>query len=163
MTDDETVPNGLGSRETRAVRLLRPAVDPARARWNSGWPYPFRPEPWEELAERYADLMGHLPKFAHMLSIIDSVRRSSAHAELGVFTSMHDLMIRPLPATDPPYDLVAVRAPGSLRRIKSGSVLIEHLSTTARDDCIERPVAEAVPLFWRFVAEKFCVTRRPAP
>jgi hypothetical protein len=41
--------------------------------------------------------------------------------------------------------------------LSDGCVLIEHLSITGRNDRIERPVAEAVPLFWRFLVEKFGV------
>jgi hypothetical protein len=33
-----------------------------------------------------------------------------------------------------------------------------HLSLTGRNDRIERPIAEAIPLFWRFVIEKFGIT-----
>ena len=44
------------------------------------------------------------------------------------------------------YDLVAVRAPGSLAKPSEGLVLIEHLSMTGRSNRIECPVDEAVPL-----------------
>ncbi|MFC7597545.1 hypothetical protein ACFQU3_19675 [Terrabacter sp. GCM10028922] len=70
---------------------------------------------------------------------------------------MHDLIVVAAPIPEPPYGVVAVRAPGSPRRPREGHVLIEHLSVTGHDDKIERPVAEAVPLFWRFMIEKFGV------
>ncbi|MEV0681037.1 hypothetical protein AB0I60_31420 [Actinosynnema sp. NPDC050436] len=44
---------------------------------------------------------------------------------------------------------------GSVR--SCGDVLIEHRSPTGHDDRVIVPVAQAVPLFWRFVAEKFGV------
>ncbi|SDS81377.1 hypothetical protein SAMN04515669_1995 [Jiangella sp. DSM 45060] len=34
-------------------------------------------------------------------------------------------------------------------------MVIEEQSVTGHDDIIERPAAEAVPLFWRFMIEKF--------
>jgi hypothetical protein len=39
-------------------------------------------------------------------------------------------------------------------------VVIESCSLTGRIDRIERPVAETVPLFWRFMIEKFGVPPR---
>ena len=52
--------------------------------------------------------------------------------------------------------MVAVRSPKSFR-IKSepGCVLIEHLTCSGHDERIERPASEAVPLFWRFMIEKY--------
>jgi hypothetical protein len=38
--------------------------------------------------------------------------------------------------------------------------VVEHLSTTGRDDRIARPAIHAVPLFWRFMAEEFALTER---
>lgn len=70
---------------------------------------------------------------------------------------MNDLIVRGRPIPDPPVDVVAVRAPGSPIRVPPGTVLIEHLSTTGHDDRITRPAGEAVPLFWRFMIEKFGV------
>jgi len=66
---------------------------------------------------------------------------------------MHDLVVVSVRIPEPPYG-VAVRAPGSLRSPRDGHVLIEHMSVTGHDDRIERPVAEAVALFWRFMIEK---------
>jgi hypothetical protein len=75
--------------------------------------------------------------------------RSRPWIDLASFTSMADLMVVTTPLREPPYDLVAMRTPAE--RI----VLIEHLSVTGRNDRIERPSSEAVPLFWRFMIEKF--------
>ena len=41
--------------------------------------------------------------------------------------------------------------------VQTGHVLVEHLPDTGRNDRIERPLGDAVPLFWRFVQEKFGV------
>lgn len=61
------------------------------------------------------------------------------------------------PIPEAPYGVVAVRAPGSLHGPASGLVRIEHLSVTGHNDVIDRSVAEAVPLFWRFMIKKFGV------
>ena len=85
------------------------------------------------------------------------MRTVGADGDLAVFTSMHDLMVVSQPIPEPPVQLVAVRAPSSLAKVSDGCVLIEHLSIKGRNDRIVRPVAEAVPLFWRFMIEKFGV------
>jgi hypothetical protein len=54
---------------------------------------------------------------------------------------------------------VFVRAPNTpVSRAQPEHVLIEHVSLTGHDDRIERPAVDAVPLFWRFMSEKFGVT-----
>jgi hypothetical protein len=60
-------------------------------------------------------------------------------------------MVVAQPIPEPPYDLVAVRTP------PEGRVRIEHMAVTGLRDKIERPANEAVPLFWRFMIEKFGV------
>lgn len=92
-----------------------------------------------------------------MSDIVKSVLASDQAQALAGCTSMHDLIVVPTPIPEPPYAVVAVRAPGSLHEPASGFVRIEHLSVTGRDDAIDRPVADAVPLFWRFMIEKFGV------
>ena len=73
---------------------------------------------------------------------------------------MHDLVIVPHPVPEPPIYVLIVRAPGSLHPPKQGSVLIEYLAASGQNTSIERPTTEAVGLFWRFVQEKFGVSRR---
>jgi hypothetical protein len=92
-----------------------------------------------------------------MPAVAQSVIDTGATSMLAGCTSMHDIIVVATPLPDPPYDIVAVRAPGSLYPPSAGMVLIEHVSGTGRDDRIERPAAEAVPLFWRFMIEKFGV------
>lgn len=96
-------------------------------------------------------------RFSHMSAIVGSVRDSNAEDRLAAYTSMHDLIVVSVPIPEPPYGVVAVRAPGSLRSPRDGHVLIEHLSVTGHDERIERPVTEAVALFWRFMIEKYGV------
>lgn len=74
------------------------------------------------------------------LQIVDSVLTHGADEVLAVVTSMHDLLIAPLPVGDPPLDVVAVRAPGSLRSHDPGTVLIKHrLYGEIRRRLAERP------------------------
>jgi hypothetical protein len=56
---------------------------------------------------------------------------------------------------EPPFDVIAVRAPGSLHEPRLGHVLIEQLSCTGHHERIERPVEDTVALFWRFVIEEY--------
>lgn len=79
-----------------------------------------------------------------MSAIVRRVLDSNAHDRLAAYTSMHDLIVVPVSAAEPPYGVAAVRAPGSLRDPRDGQMFIEHLFVTAHDDQIERPVAEAV-------------------
>ena len=95
--------------------------------------------------------------FAYMAAVAQSVRDSGAAQSLVGTTSMHDLVVTSTPVPEPPLDVVIVRAPSSLHRPSSGHVLIEQQSLTGHDDRIERPAAEAVPLFGQFMVEKFGV------
>jgi len=65
---------------------------------------------------------------------------------------MHDLVVTSLPLGAEPFDHVRVALlPGS------ESVRISHFSGVGQDDDIERPTSEILPLFWRFMIEKFGV------
>ena len=131
--------------------------------WQAGsmatgpWPYPFRPTPWEDIARFLGRLAETHDEFGHMAAVADSVVASGSTDRLAGCTSMHDILVVSTPVREPPYDLVVVRAPSSLRPPRAGCVLIEHLTGTGRNDKIERPTADAVPLFWRFMIEKFGV------
>jgi hypothetical protein len=76
---------------------------------------------------------------------------------------MYDIMVVATPTPQTPFDLVAVRSPGSAHPSHSGLVLIEHLTVTGNNDRIERPTGEAVPLFWRFMIEKYGVSPAVPP
>lgn len=118
-----------------------------------GWLYPFYGSTWEALAARYADL--GRPELGHVEELIQSIIGSSLADRLVGLTSMFDLVVAQAPATNPPFDVIHVRSPFSLRRPGRGLVVIEHVSTTGYDDRIERATSETVPLFWRFVSEKW--------
>jgi hypothetical protein len=120
-----------------------------------GWPYPFKPQSWVDIAHHWDDLP---ETFGHMAALVASIRESSAAELLVGITSMHDLVVAIAPATEPPLEVLrvyALPAPGVVR--------IEHQSLTGHDDLIERPAADIVSLFWRFVSYKFGIDAGPEP
>jgi hypothetical protein len=126
-----------------------------------GVTHQFRPRSWEEIYADLAEMAERYPQFAHMAAIAESVITSGAAGQLAGCTSHEDIWVVTAPPPDPPYDLIAVRAPSSLRPPLTGHVLIEHWSCTGHDDRIERPVADAVRLFWRFVITKYGIHPNP--
>lgn len=122
------------------------------------WPYDFKARSWSDLLDFYEDMASRSPHFGYLVDIVQSVAASPNGHRLAATTSMHDLLVVDTPIPDAPVEVLRVSAPGSLNPVRDGWVAIEHLSHTGRNDRIERPVAEAVPLFWRFVLEKFGFT-----
>ena len=122
-----------------------------------GQTHPFHARDWNDIHRTMDEMAMKHEEFRHMEAIVRSVLDSEAVDRLAAYTSMHDLIVVDVPIPEPPYGVVAVRAPGSLRPPRDGQVLIEEMSVTGHNDRIERPVAEAVPLFWRFMIEKYGV------
>ena len=125
---------------------------------HQGWPYEFRAKPWTEIHGFLGGMATEHPQFQHMADVVQSVIDSGKSDALAGTTSMHDLVVVPTPLPEPPFGVVIVRSPSSLVRPAVGTVLVEHQSGVGRDDKIERPVNEAVPLFWRFMIEKFGIS-----
>ena len=117
----------------------------------------FSVRPWDEIRDFYRSIATNSVNFQAVLDIADSVIASKRTDDLAAHTSMHDLLVRPTPVHDGGKDFVAVRASGTFARSGAviGSIAIEHVSETGRDDRLVRPVSEAVPLFWRFMIEKW--------
>jgi len=122
-----------------------------------GYTHEFRERSWDDIASFLEGMSEMYESFAHMSAIAHSVIDSGCSAALAGTTSMHDIVVTSTPVSEPPLDVVIVRAPSSLRRPRNGHVVVEQRSLTGHDDRIERPVDEAVPLFWRFMIEKFGV------
>ncbi|WBB54339.1 hypothetical protein [Verrucosispora sp. WMMD573] len=121
------------------------------------WRYRFEEVPWRDIEVRFRDLVRRYPDFQHMADIVESVITCDGAARLAALTSMHDLVVAARPVPDePPIEVVVVRSPSS-GRVGPDGVLIEHRTVSGRDDVITRPSADAVPLFWRFMIEKFGV------
>jgi hypothetical protein len=117
---------------------------------------PFSERTWDELVSDWSAGLDHVP-LGHMVAIAQSVIESGCASRLAATSSMYDLIVTERPVPEPPYTVVIVRSPVSVKPPAPGMVVIEHTSLTGRTDRIERPVAEAVPLFWRFMFEKFGV------
>ncbi len=60
---------------------------------------------------------------------------------------MHDLIVVPIPILPPPYDVIRVGSPSSLRIVPPGAVVIEHVAATGNNDRIGRPTADDISLF----------------
>ncbi|MFT3832411.1 MAG: hypothetical protein QM711_03700 [Micropruina sp.] len=102
------------------------------------------------------------PEFQYLADIVTSVLEAGASTTLAGFTSMHDLLVVPKPVAEH-WTPVTVLAP-HVPFLPNGTVRIEHLSSSGRLERVDRPAAEAVPLFWRFMREKFGVeTGRAVP
>ena len=124
------------------------------------WPDRFDEVPWREIATRFDALAAEHPEFGPVAEIVASVRACGGEPHLAALTSMHDLVVtaRPVPEYRP-IEVVVVRSPPS-GFVGPGGVFVEHRSATGHDDWIFRDGAEAVPLFWRFMIEKFGVEPR---
>jgi hypothetical protein len=120
-----------------------------------GWRNEFRETSWAEVREFLSEVDWTIASADYLFEIIDSVTATGADEMLAVTTSMHDIVVAPRPALEPPSDVIIVRAPGSLYPAPSGLVAIEHVAVSGRNTRIERPVAEATRLFWRLLDVEF--------
>lgn len=128
-----------------------------------GWRYAFVESDWATTRDWLAAIEWADGEGAYLTEIIDSVIEHGANDVLALTTSMHDLVIAPKPADDPPLDVVVVRAPSSMRTHPTGTVVIEHLAVSGKNTSSERPAAEALPLFWRYIETEFGIKpNRPA-
>ncbi|MBX3314597.1 MAG: hypothetical protein KF906_09780 [Actinobacteria bacterium] len=125
------------------------------------WRHVFEPRPWSDLTEFYERMATKDQAFGYLVDIVRSIEASPSRDRLAATTSMHDLLVVDQPISTPPIEVLRVSAPGSLSPAPAGSVVIEHLSHNGRNDRVERPVVEAVPLFWRFALEKFGIEGAP--
>jgi hypothetical protein len=120
--------------------------------------HPFRPRDWPSIRAFLAGIAALHPRFDHMVAIVDSIIECDAQAQLAACTSMHDLIVVVTPVPDPPYDVIRVCSPSSLRPVPPDMVMIEYLAATGNNDRIVRPADDAVPLFWAFVREKYGIS-----
>ncbi|GLY64714.1 hypothetical protein [Amycolatopsis taiwanensis] len=107
---------------------------------------------WDEVAGRARDFEG-CPGIHALVDVIDSVRDCKARERLAGVWTLNGLVVTPLPIPDKPPIQHVIVSPGWGRT--GDAVLIEHRAISGHDDRILRPSTEAVPLFWRFVIEKF--------
>jgi hypothetical protein len=120
-----------------------------------GWEWPFLKQPWADLATEYRELVEQIPQLAPMLAVIESVIENQMADRLSATTSLRDLVVTASPASEPPIDIIIVRSFISMYPPAPGEVSIDHIATSGRSEHIARPVDEVLPLFWRFVLEKY--------
>jgi hypothetical protein len=122
---------------------------------NLGWQHDFTERSWADVREFLEGVNWSGAEARYMFDIIDSVFAVGADALLAVSTSMHDLLVVPRPVPLVPYDVIFVRAPGSISSHPDGTVKIEFCTANGHRTEIVRPAIEAVPLFWRFLNVEF--------
>lgn len=123
--------------------------------YRSGWQYAIPRREWTDLLDEYRTAAKSVPTLAPLLSIIESVIENQMQDRLAATTSMWDLVITTAPAGEPPLDVIVVRSSVSMSPSPAGEVRIEQFATSGQKEEVTRPVAEALPLFWRFVLAKF--------
>ncbi len=120
-----------------------------------GWRHEFRERSWDDVRVMLERVNWRDGEGGYLLEIVESVVDAGADRLLAVTTSMHDVVVAAKPISAPPLDVVVVAAPGSLRRHAKSTVRIDHIAVNGPDTEITRPVADAVPLFWRFIRVEF--------
>lgn len=103
-------------------RIIRLRQDVAMR--SLGWTHQFLARPWPEVRAFLDEVRGMHDGGSYLFDICDSVIGSTVEDQLAITTSMHDLVVAPAPIGEPPYDVVIVRAPGSLHPPAAGNVLI---------------------------------------
>ena len=120
-----------------------------------GFPWPIVHEDWQELLDRYLD-GPPLVRASAVTEVVRSIVQSPARTDLRYVTSMWELIVAPAPGSPAPVDAVTVSTPNY------PDVLVAHLPLVGTADRIERPADQAVPLFWRFMKEKYAIEGSPA-
>jgi len=118
-------------------------------------PYEFRAETWDAISERAAEIAALDQNLRYVEDLVKSIRDSGVEHELAGSFSMMDLRVAAVPVTTPPVEYIGVYGPTSTPSTGNGKVRLVHRTASGRDDSIERPSAEVVPVFWRFVREKY--------
>jgi len=116
--------------------------------------YDFDANDWDAISERASELAAIDQNLRYLDQLVKSIRASGVEHELAAKLSMMDLRVTAAPVATPAVEYIGVYGPASIGSTANGDVRVEHRSISGRDDSIERPAAEVVPLFWRFVREK---------
>jgi hypothetical protein len=95
----------------------------------------------------------------YLIEILDDAIASGLPDVVSLTTSMHDLVLSPSPTGDA-YEAVVVRAPGSLHHPQPGNVRVDIVrAEQTTSTTVERPMTEAVPVFWAAMRDAFGVSR----
>jgi hypothetical protein len=117
-----------------------------------GFPHEFLAVPWADLLLETR----RRPGASYLEGIVSSITTSRVSDSLAGALWMNDLAVAATPIRSAPIDVIVISTEGSLRAASApGLVRIEHVTTTGRNDAIERSVDDSVALFWRFAIEKF--------
>lgn len=127
-------------------------------RWNRpfedmGWP---AARQWIESAN-WRGLFDTSPMYA----IIDSVMASGRADDLAVTIIEGDLAVVAKPVPEPPMDVLYVLMggmPWPTPPFPEGQIVLHYGTVSGHDTRSIRPPNQAVPLFWRYVHEKFGIT-----
>lgn len=122
-----------------------------------GFPHTFRSTPWADILERTL----REPSLSYLTPMVQSIADSPAASQLAGALWVNQLAVVQAPVGDAPLDVLIVSAvdEGNTRD-EVTRVSVVHTTVTGRNDGIERPLDDAVALFWRFVVEKFGVASR---
>lgn len=136
-------------------------------RRRGGWPTSFRDLGWAYVIARLEESPGPagLPgDLQHLLAIARSVVDRGRADDLAVSTGMLcSLVVTPTPLGIGRHDVVRVVAPNEIHKPPpAGQVRIEHHPVVGIADSITRSTDDAVPLFWRFMYEKYGIAPEDA-
>ncbi len=116
---------------------------------------PFRSLPWEEIRDWYAEL--GWPAVEPLVAVVHSVLQCGGAERLVATTSMHDLWVARMVdgGAASAVDVIKVCSASSMYPVGRGEALVVHTAPSGQEEAVSRPASEAVPLFWRFVSEKW--------
>jgi hypothetical protein len=118
---------------------------------------PFTARPWPELIDRYLDLAESHVDYLAIVEIINSVVHRDAVDRLAGNYTVGGLHVVDTELCSPPYSVITVETLGRSRSSDPAVAVWQVSSSGLREEVIA-PVDAAVPLFWRFVVEKFATT-----
>ena len=121
---------------------------------------PFRARPWQESLDRYFDLASLHPEHLAMVEIIDSVVRSDVADRLAGNYTIGGLHVADVERCEPPYSVITVET--QIRGRSTRVIGVWHVSSSGLREEIVVPADSAVPLFWRFMIEKFGFSATPS-
>lgn len=120
------------------------------------------PRPWRDLADLFAQTATRYDAATCLAEIVDSIIDSGVADQLSGSAGAHNNALIVVEAGDvtPPLTALVVSVwqggpDTAYKDVGPEQVAIEHWAATGHNDRVERPVSEALPLFRRFVAEKF--------
>lgn len=122
-----------------------------------GFPHAFHSTPWADILQRTV----REPTLSYLTPLVHSIIASPAANQLAGSLWVNQLTVAEAPVGDAPLDLLIVSAIEEGKAVNEVTrVSIVHSTVTGRNDTIDRPLDDAVALFWRFAFEKFGVQSR---